>query len=260
MGRGNAIFRTYEGDGVRTFYFDSKQDFDSVKKDYIGQEREELAGELFGLRFDMRRRKVEQMLMDGRLPVRVSDDTIYERMGEFEMDDINNLKHEIAAIEGFKALKQKDFKYESELSCANDMSAVVIAESDLVLVCVQDNESNTAIAMVPAFTKDRLREDVDEDWHFEEARTDMERTRKRADANYEITASDVFEAARKTIDDDVDARYEERMSAYREQANAAMRKVHEFFGTDGISAWSSAWTSSRMPTPSEMDAKDEKYY
>lgn len=261
MGKGNQFIKDRDGNGVRTFYFDPYGDFEEEKKAVIKEEREELAEELSGLPFAERRRKVEQMMMEGRFPVRVNDDRIWNRIGDYADDEIDNLGYEIGGIPGFTRREKREF--EGEIVAGYRDSGFVIAESDNCQVVIADNESCVAIGCIPVPSRDNIEDNVREDEGdaiHDEAEAELEKTRKRADANYEITYEDV----RKLADEKIRARVEnlvaERDAKFKADANAVMRKVHEYFGTQSISVRSCAWTSSGLKPYDELTEEERNGY
>ena len=263
MGRGNYMFRTAGGEYVSTFYFNAAGDFEDEKKACIEMMREELAGELDGLPFAIRRRKVEQMMMESRLPVRVKDETVYEMLSYNVDDEIDNLAFEVAGtngIPGFARLSRKERRHEEQYAAGYRESAVIIAESPNTLMCIGDNENIVAVGMVPAFSMDDFEDTEDSDDFRDDAEADLIQTRKRADAAYEITDKDIEDEAYKLARAQEERNFEERMELYRAEANAAMAKVHAFFGTQSIMVRSCAWTTSTLPQFDEIPEADRATY
>ena len=260
MGKGNQIIRGRDAESVRTFYFDPYGDFDAEKKDCVEQEREELAEELSGLSFAMRRRKVEQMMMDGRLPVKVSDERIYDRMNDNCHDEIDNLAYAVGEIEGFKRIPTKERELEAVLVAGNRECGQVIAESDNCIVVIGDNEHNMAIGCAPSFTHVDVDDEYSEDDFLDEADADLVQTRKRADANYEITDKDISDRAAELMHEAIEKEFDERMKLYKKDANVAMRKIHEYFGAQSISVRSCWWTSSRLKPYAELTEEERNSY
>lgn len=233
MGRGNQIIRGWDGETVQTYYFDSCGDFDAEKKAFIEYEREQLAEELTGLDFAMRRRNVEQMMMDGRLPVEVSDDRIYDRQNENVSDEIDNLSYEVAGIEGFARIALLSRESESVLVGGNNEYGQVIAESKHCQIVIGDNENSVALGCIPTLNRDNIVLLVEDDT--------------------ELRAED-FQA-------EVDKRCEAMLELYKKDANAAMRKIHAFFGKQSISVRSGPWTSGTLKPYEELtEAERNDYY
>jgi hypothetical protein len=266
MGKGNQIIRGRDAESVRTFYFDPYGDFDAEKKHCVEQEREELAEELSGLSFAMRRRKVEQMMMDGRLPVKVSDKRIYDRINDNVIDEIDNLAYQIGGTDGapgFKRIPTKERELEAVLVAGNREYGQVIAKSDNCHVVIGDNESNMAIGCVNAETRENSDENVRDDEYDglrEEAEAELIQTRKRADANYEIDDVDIDKLAEEKLEARQEKAWDELVSKYRKDANAAMRKIHEYFGAQSISVRSCAWTSGRLKPYAELTEEERNSY
>ena len=238
MGRGNQIIRDRDGNNVNTYYFDGNDDFEATKKSMMEDMKGQLSEELEGLGFAMRRRKLEQMMRRGRYPVRVSDDSVWSRMSEYDSEDVDNLTYELKNVPGFERVKP--WRSESDLAAGFRDSASVIAESKNCMVVIADNETSTAIACVPSFSWDELEDDAGVEDYHSEAEADLWKTRERADANYEITGDDIRKRA-------VEMLTESRRKAYLEDANAAMKAVHEHFGSQSIRVRSCAWTSTALP-------------
>lgn len=232
MGKGNQIIRGRDAEGVRTFFFDPYGSFDDEKKAYIEQKREDLAEELQGLPFDQRRRKVEQMMMDCRLPVRVKDDVIWDRINDNCEDEIDNISYEVGSLEGFKRIPKKERESEEVLVAGSREYGQVIAGSDNCQVVIGDNESTVAIGCIPTETKDNIADVVRQDTELEGEEYDAE----------------------------VERRWEEHLAKYKKDANAAMRKIHEFFGTQSISERDGAWTSSRLKPYEELTEEERNNY
>lgn len=263
MGKGNQIICGRDGENVRTFYFDPYGDFDEEKKAYASYEREQLVEELRGLSFAKRRRKVEQMFMDGRLPIEVDDDVIWDRINDNCEDEIDNISYEVGSLEGFKRIPKKERESEKILVAGYHDYGQVIAESDHCLVVIGDNESTVAIGCAPADTRENSDQNVRDNEYDslrEEAEAELEKTRKRADADYEITDANIDELAEEKLKARQEAAWEEITGKYRKDANAAMRKIHEFFGTQSILVRSCAWTSSRLKPYDEMSEEERNSY
>ena len=262
MGKGNFTFRDLDGNRIKTFYFDRNTDFEGTKRIEVEDARDELAIELRGLGFAMRRRRVEQMMMDRRLPVEITDQRVYDIMSDADDDEISNLAYEAANVPGFSVVKPR--RYDENLASGYRDSAVVIAESDRAMLCVGDNEGNVAITVVPTAIKSSIEEDVDHEFGTAQPKCEILRE--------EIGDELSLKLSRRVMESDIQARYDEivkaetekryaaEMEKYREEANAVMRKVHEYFGEQGIRQWSSAWTSSKLMTPEEIDEQKLKYY
>ena len=262
MGKGNQFIRNRDGDGVRTFYFDPYGDFEEEKKAMIQEKREDIAEELSGLPFAERRRKLEQIMLEGRFPIRIKDERVWDRISMSADDEIDNLGYEVAGktsgIEGFTRRKKREF--EDCLAAGYHDSGFVIAESKNCQVVIADNECNVAIACIPAFSRESIEEDFDQDDYCDEAQADLEKTRKRADANYEIDQSDINERASELRDEAVEKEIEKRLEAYKKDANAAMRKIHAFFGTNSISVRDGAWTSITLKQYDELTEEERNNY
>lgn len=234
MGKGNQFIRNRDGDGVRTFYFDPYGDFAEEKKAMIQEKREDIAEELSGLPFAERRRKLEQIMLDGRFPIRISDERVWDRISDCADDEIDNLGYEIGGktggIPGFTRREKREF--EDCLAAGNRDSGFVIAESANCQVVCADNESNVAIACIPTESKDSIRDQVEQD-------TDLEG---------------------EELDAEVERRWEAGLEFFKADANAAMRKIHEFFGTQSISERDGAWTSSRLKPYAELTEEERNNY
>ena len=237
MGKGNQMIRGLDGATVRTFFIDVAESFESAEKRMIVEHREDLADEISGLSFAMRRRKVEQMMMDGRLPINMSDQYVNQRISDDANDELHNIMYEIAGIDGIPGFQKVwPWRAESDLVSGYRDVGNVIAESDHCIVVIADNESDVAIGCVNADTYENILENV------------------IADNPGLRTESSQNDAAAK--------KWTESQEAYLSDANAVMRKVHEYFGDqkNALSVRTGPWTSSPMPSVEEMDKNGSRYY
>jgi hypothetical protein len=136
----------------------------------------------------------------------------------------------------------------------------VIAKSDDCIVVIGDNEHNMAIGCAPSFTHVDVDDEYSEDDFLDEADADLVQTRKRADANYEITDKDISDRAAELMHEAIEKEFDERMKLYKKDANVAMRKIHEYFGAQSISVRSCWWTSSRLKPYAELTEEERNSY
>ena len=256
MGRGNVCFRNYDGESIRTFFFDGSS-YDETKAGIIEERKENILDEMRGENFAMRRRILTSAMLEGRYPIRVSDDYVGDRMGEDKVDEIGNLAYEIGALEFMERVAQRE--YEAEVTCGFNCSALVIARGKNVIVVVEDNESSTEIGCVPVRSFDSIDDQHDVDDYKDAAEADLIKAHKRADASYEITQSDIDDMASEMLHVAVQREYDKAVAEYKKEANIIMRKVHEFLGGN-MRERAGAWCSSQLKSPEEMDAAGETYY
>ena len=240
MGRGNFLFRTKDGElNVDTYFVELGSDFESTKEDMVDCKRSEIVDKLTGLDFAMRRRKLAQIMMDGRYPIHVSDESVYNEMGDNQLDDIDNLRYEIDAIDGFRKCGKEEF--DENICAGSHESALLLATSTFTIVALGENESDVAVACIPNFTHDEVESEFDEDDYEEDA-----------EADWSKSAAELCKEA-------VDKEYEARIVKYKEEANKVMRTVHQYCGGK-MSERNGPWTSCALPSPEEMDEKGIKYY
>lgn len=252
MGRGNQIIRTLDGDNVKTFYFDSMPSFEDTKAGEIEFMRGQVVEQLVGLSFAMRRRKLEQLMLGGEYPITVTDERVYEEQSRASDDEIDNIRYEVASVEGFERVKDESH---GELVAGYNDYGEVIARSKNTMVVIADNENSVAIGCVPDFTRESIAEDYNQDDYNDEAEAELIQTRKRADAHYEIDQSDINQAASVMMDDDIDKAFAARIELYKAEANLVMRKVHEFFGTQSIRVRNGAWMSYTLPVAEKYNGR-----
>lgn len=266
MGAGNQLIRDLYGKSVTTYYIDPCPEFDEVKADIVGQRLEEIREKFKGLSKKDKARLLKVMLVRDELPVTVKEDEVYSTMGDWENDELLNLTFEVGSVEGFKPVRP--WRRDESLAGGWRDAAMVIAESDHCMVAIADNESSTAIGCVPTDTYDSMEEHAEEskdvEDYVDEAEADLVQTRKRADAEYEITENDIRRRAEEMMREHVKAEagksFAQFTENYRKDANAAMRKVHEYFGESSIRVRSGPWTSGRMPKYEEMTEEQRNNY
>lgn len=258
MGRGNQIIRSFGGNEVRTFYLDFHSDIEDVRKILVESEREQILEEIRGKSFAERREILEDLISDGSYPITISDERCYDEQGSEEIDGIDNVAWVLNDVEGFDKLDL--YEHHEELVAGNRECGTVIAKSDNCIVVVADNESCTAIGCVPTFTMEEIDAEFDVDDYRDSAEADLIQTRKRADAQYEITDVDIDEEAEAQRYDAADNEFDRRNELYKQEANLAMAKVHALFGTQSIYERSCAWTSHRLPAYEEIDEEERKTY
>lgn len=266
MGKGNQIIKSRDGESVRTFFFNPYGSFEEDKNDMIEQEREELAEELAGLGFAERRRKVEQMMLDGRFPVKIKDERVYDRQNDNATEEIDNLSYEVGgptSVDGFKRIPAKLRKLDPVLVAGYHDYGTVIAESDNCQVVIGDNETTIAIGCIPAETRDNSDQNVRDDEYDqlrEEAEAELIQTRKRADANYEIEDADIDKLAEEKLEARQEAVWNGIMEKYRKDANAAMRRIHHFFGTQSIAERCGPWMHGQLKQYDELTEEERNNY
>jgi len=264
MGKGNQIICNRDGEHVETFFFEPYGDFDLEKKAMLEDKRDELAEEMSGLPFGERRRMLWQMVQDGRYPVSVRDEDVYDRQNENCRDEIDIIAYQVGTLDGFEAVRERDRESEAILVAGSREYGQVIARSDNCEVVIGDNESDVAIGCIPATTRDLSDEKVrDEEYDLlrEEAEAELEKTRKRADANYEITDADIDRLADEKLWSLQEKVWGEIIAKYKKDANAAMRTIHEYFGTQSIRVRTGPWTSGELKPFNELtDEEKEAYY
>ena len=97
---------------------------------------------------------------------------------------------------------------------------------------IADNESNVAIACIPTESRDNIRDQVEQDTELEG----------------------------EALDAEVERRWEAGLAKFKADANAAMRKIHEFFGTQSISERNGAWTSSQLKPYDQLTEEERNNY
>jgi hypothetical protein len=259
MGRGITRIRDLDGERVNTFIIELHSDFDDVKLDYIRNRHLDLSEEyISGCKtFAEKRRAVLHLYMEGKLPVKVSDERVYDIMSDCDDEEIDNIAFEIAELDEFEHLMKRE-------PMPGRDSGMIIAKSPNCLVVIDDNENDFVIGCVPTETIGNILDNVRRERYdelYEEAEAELEKTRKRADASYEITSSDV----RKLTEEKADAIAEKEWNEFydkkfRPDANAAMRKVHEWMGTRSMRVPTSAWTSATMKAYDEMSDEERNQY
>lgn len=238
MGRGNTTIRGYDGNAVRTFYVELQPDFENEREAMTICRREEIVAELSGRPFGERRRAVIDMYKTRQLPVRVSEDVVYDSMSRTVDDEIDNLSYEIGALEGFERVTDKDRKPEEILVSGVRECGVVIARSKHCAVVIADNEWSIAIGCVRTL--------IDDDIIGEEL---LESAYGKADEELGagVDIHKKLERAYEILRAGHAAEIEAEEQAYARDANAAMRAVHAYMGKDSMSERSGPWTSSRLP-------------
>lgn len=267
MGKGNEFIRTRDRDGVRTYYFDYA-DFDSIKKTIEDEAKEWLNEQLADCAdFAARRRKVTQFYRDGRLPIDIDDESVYDRITMYAEDESDNLSYEIAGetdgLPGFARIGYYAAARDPEIVGGSYSSGMVIAESEHCQFVIADNECNIAMGCIPKKSRDELFDKIHYDEYdqvVEEAEAELEKTRKCADASYVITNDEILKTADEKIKARVDEEWEKYLDVYRKEANAVMAKVHEYFGTQSICERSGAWTSCRLPKFDDIPENERETY
>jgi hypothetical protein len=259
MGRGITRIHDLDGERVNTFIIELHSDFDDVKLDYIRNRHLDLSEEyISGCKtFAEKRRAVLHLYMDGELPITVSDESVYDIMSDCDDEEIDNIAFEIAELDEFEHLMKRE-------PMPGRDSGMIIAKSPNCLVVIDDNENDFVIGCVPTETIGNILDNVRRERYdelYEEAEAELEKTRKRADASYEITSSDV----RKLTEEKADAIAEKEWNEFydkkfRPDANAAMRKVHEWMGVNSMRVPTSAWTSATMKAYDEMSDEERNQY
>ena len=258
MGRGITRIHDLDGTTVNTFIIELHNDFDDVKLDYIRNRHQDLSEEyISGCKtFAEKRRAVLHLYMEGKLPVKVSDERVYDIMNDFDDDEIDNIAFEINSLDGFERLKKRE-------PMPGRDNGMIIAKSPNCLVVIDDNEDDFVIGCVPTETIGNILDNVRRERYdelYEEAEAELEKTRKRADANYEITSSDVSKLTEEKADSIAEKEWDEFYEKYRADANAAMRKVHEWVCADSMRVPTSAWTSATMKAYEEMTEEERNQY
>ena len=256
MGRGNVCFRNYDGESIRTFFFDGSS-YDETKAGIIEERKENILDEMRGEDFAMRRRILTSAMLEGRYPIRVSDDYVGNRMGQDRLDEIDNIAYTIDDLEFMERVSPRE--YDSDVTCGFNDSAVIIARGKNVILVVEDNGSNTAIGCVPVRSFASIDENHSVDDYKDDAEADLIKTRKRAGASYEITESDIDDMASEMLHVAVQREYDKAVAEYKKEANIIMRKVHEFLGGK-MSERNGPWCSSGLDSPEIMDRNGETYY
>lgn len=263
MGSGNQRICNLDGERVNTFIIDTNSDFDEVKRDYLRNKHNDLSDEYIrdGMTFAEKRRVVLHLYMDGELPITVKDDHIYDLMNDWDDDEISNISYEVGSLDGFERLKRRE--RDSRLASGFRDSGVILAKSANCMLVIADNQNSYVIGCVPADTMDDVingEHDNQYDQLWDEAEAELVQTRKRADASYEITREDIDSLAEQKAAEAGEKAWEEYVEKYRADANAAMRKVHEFLGTRSMRVPTSAWTSAKMKPYDEMTEEERNSY
>lgn len=264
MGRGITRICNMDGERVNTFIINLHGNFEERKRDIIRDRHEELSEECIreGMTYAEKRRAVLHLYMEGRLPITVTDEYVYNRMSEDADDEINNIACAVAELDGFERLAKRE--YDERLSSAWHECGVIIAKSKNCMLVIADNESDFVIGCVPTETIGNILDNVRRERYeelYEEAEAELEKTRKRADANYEITSSDVRKLADEKVESIAAKEWDEfYYRKFRPDANAAMRKVHELMGSNSMSIPTSAWTSSKMPHYGYLEEEERNQY
>jgi len=94
----------------------------------------------------------------------------------------------------------------------------------------------------------------------EDAECELSLTSNPGNKNGIVTLDDVGELADKKAAEAGEKAWEEYVEKYRADANAAMRKVHEFLGTRSMHVPTSAWTSAKMKPYDEMTEEERNSY
>ena len=256
MGAGNVCFRDRSGESIRTFFFDGSS-YDETKAGIIEERKENILDEMRGESFAMRRRILTSMMLEGRYPIKVSDDCVGDRMGSDQMYEIGNIAYEVGALEFMERVSP--IEYDDELTCGFRRSCGIIARGKNVILVIEDNESCTAIGCVPTKTFDDIDDNHDIDDYKADAEADLIKTRKRADASYEITECDIDDMACEMLHEAVQSEYGKFLEEYKKEANIIMRKIHEYFGGN-LRERSGAWCSAEVASPEAMDEAGETYY
>jgi hypothetical protein len=260
MGRGITRIRDLDGERVNTFIIELHSDFDDVKLDYIRNRHLDLSEEyISGCKtFAEKRRAVLHLYMEGKLPVKVSDERVYDIMSDCDDEEIDNIAFEIAELDGFEHLMKRE-------PMPGRDNGMIIAKSANCLIVIDDNESDFVIGCVPTETWDNMLNNIHNERFDEElwpeAEAELEKTRKRAGASYEIKYNDIMvladEKAVTIAEKEWDEFYDKK---FRPDANAAMRKVHEWMGTRSMRVPTSAWTSATMKAYDEMSDEERNQY
>lgn len=263
MGRGITRIRNYDGEMVNTFIIELHNDFEETKRDYLRNEHFGISHEYIkeGMTFAEKRRAVLHLYMDRLLPITVSDERIYDRMNELDDDEIANIAYAVAELDAFERLTKRESD-ENRVSGWHGCG-VIIAKSKNCLLVIDNNESDYVIGCIPTEKMGNILDNVRNERYdelYEEAEAELEKTRKRADANYEITRDDVDSLAEQKVAEAGEKAWEEYVEKYRADANAAMRKVHEFLGAQSMRVPTSAWTSAKMKTYDEMTEEERNSY
>lgn len=259
MGRGITRIRDLDGERVNTFIIELHSDFDETKRDYVRNRHLDLAEKyISGCKtYAEKRRAVLHLYMDGLLPVTVSDDRVYDIMSEWDDGDIDSIAFEITVLDGFGAFMKRE-------PMPGRDSGMIIARSANCLVVIDDNESDYVIGCVPTETKGNMLDNVRSERYdelYEEAEAELEKTRKRADANYEIASSDVHKLTEEKADAIAEKEWNEFYDKkFRPDANAAMRKVHEWMGANSMRVPTSAWTSATLKQYEDMTEEERNQY
>lgn len=263
MGRGITRIRNVDGESVRTFIIDLTSDFEGRKRDVLRERHEMLAEEHIrkDMTFAEKRKAVLHLYMDGLLPVTVSDEYVYDRMNDDDRDELENIMYEVASLDGFD--KVLPWRGEEALVTGWHDCGYIIAESKHCMLVIADNENSYVIGCVPTMTRQASDDNVYDDEYdqlSEYAEAELELTRKRAGASYEITGADVEKRTDELLEERQEKEWGEFYEKYRKDANAAMRRVHEFLGTTGLSVPTSAWTSSRIKDFADMTEEERNQY
>lgn len=263
MGSGIQRICNLDGERVNTFIIDTNSDFDEVKRDILRCRHEDLSSVYIKdeMTFAEKRKVVLHLYMDGKLPVTVTDDCVYEHMNDDDDNDIDNISYEVGALDGFERLKKRESDW--RLVSGFRDRGIILAKSANCMLVIADNQNGYVIGCVPADTMDDVingEHDNQYDQLRDEAEAELVLTRKRADASYEITRDDIDSLAEQKATEAGEKAWEEYVEKYRADANAAMRKVHEFLGTQSMHVPTSAWTSAKMKVYDEMTEEERSSY
>ena len=215
MGKGNSLIRSwaYDNDGhresVSTYYVEYGADVEDEKEDIAQQRMED---EL-------------EPLTDGELEKQAYEH-LADRNGDYYDDCIEDMCMLIEPA-GFTALnnlqRRMEYPYDSQ---------VIKAEGKYAELVTEDNENGSiAFGFIPSFKWDDLQEEIYSD-------------------NYD--KQDWYAARKRSFTDRIDEltrrKYDQLLEKYRQEANAAMRMIHEGH-PDRLYARAGAWTSNQIDGP-----------